>query len=180
MRRRALLTALPAMVLVSSAGCTALSRPELRMDAGRAVLHPASEIYIANGLQADGDDRLFVKAVPDSAPDIVGPDADTAIDDVLRNPGLDQFHIVVQLRSTPEGPMELWPAPGNRFEWADRSTLRVRVDVEPWGSLDRIEDEGRRTKLQSADELVYTGVWTVTPALDDLPSNVELVLSSRG
>lgn len=179
MRRRALLTSLPAIALVGTAGCTALSRPELEMESGRAVLHPASEIQIANGLQAHGDDRLFVKAVPDTAPDIVGPDVDPEIGDLLRNPGIDQFHIVVQLRSTPDGPIELWPAPGNRFEWVDRSTLRVAVEVQPWGSLDRIDDEAQRQELQTAEELVYTGVWSLSPSLDDLPSRVEMVLASR-
>ena len=179
MRRRALLTSLPAIALVGTAGCTSLSRPELEMESGRAVLHPASEIQIAHGLQAHGDDRLYVKAVPDSAPDVMGPDIDPELEDLLRNPGMDQFHIVVQLRSTPEGPMELWPAPGNRFEWVDRSTLRVTVQVQPWGSLDRIDDEARRQELQTADGLIYTGVWTLSPSLDDLPSNVEMVLQSR-
>ena len=180
MRRRALLRSIPTVAIAGIAGCTAFGRPELQMQSGRAVLHPAAEINIKNGLLPDGDDRVFVTATADSSPDLLGPDVDQEIEDLLANSGMDQFHIVVQLRSSPEGPIEIWPAAGHRFEWVDRSTLRVWVEVDSWGSLDRIDDAERREALQSADELVYTAVWSLSPALDQLPAEVELVLKSRG
>jgi hypothetical protein len=149
------------------------------MKQGRAQLHPATDRYLANGLQPDGDDRLLVAAIPDEAPGRVGPDANDAIADVLRNPGTDQFHVLVQLRSTPDAPMELWPTVGDPFEWTDQSTLRATVDVEPWGSLDRIDENAERERLATADELVWTAVWTLAPAIENPPDDVELVLQSR-
>lgn len=180
MRRRALLRSLPAAALAGVAGCAGIGRPSVRMDSGRATLHPAGDLYVANGLQPDGDSRLFVTAVPDDAAGWVGPDADDSLAEPLRTTGGDRFHVVVQLRSSPEAPISLWPDPGSSFEWATRSTLRARVDVEPWGSLDRIDDEAERERLRSADELVFTAVWTLVPGLDSLPEDVELVLASRG
>lgn len=180
MRRRELLRAVPAAALAGAAGCTAAGRPSVRMESGSAVLHPADERYVANGLQPDGRDRLYVAATADAAPDRVGPDAEGTVADTLRNPGLDQFHVVLQLRSTPDGPLELWPVASSAFEWPDPSTLRATVVVEPWGSLDRIDDAARRDALRSADELVFTAVWSLAPAVDSLPDEVELVLASRG
>ncbi|MFW6384773.1 MAG: hypothetical protein ACOCY7_01420 [Halodesulfurarchaeum sp.] len=179
MRRRTFLRSASAFALVGAAGCTAPGRPEIRMESGRSVLHPVSEQFIANGLQPHGRDRLYVTATADSSPDILGPDADSSIVDVLTNSGMDQFHVVVQLRSSPVAPMELWPAPGHAFEWIDRSRLRTRVVVEPWGSLDRIDDRERRDALRSADELVHTAVWSLTPGLEDLPSEIQFVLAAR-
>lgn len=150
------------------------------MDSGSATLHPATELFIANGLQPDGDDRVFVRATADESPELLGPAAEGQIADTLRNPGTDQFHIVVQLRSTPDGPMELWPTTGGAFDWTDESTLRATVDVRPWGQLDRIDDEGEREQLHNADELVFTAVWSLTPAVDELPEEVQLYVASRG
>jgi hypothetical protein len=179
MRRRTLLRTVPLAALSGVAGCSGLGHPDVEMKQGTARLHPATDRYLANGLQPDGDDRLLVAATPDEAPDRVGPNANDAIADDLRNPGTDQFHVVVQLRSTPDAPMELWPTVGDPFEWTGQSTLRVTVDVEPWGSLGRIDDAAQRERLTTADELVWTTVWTLTPNVDDLPDDVELVLDAR-
>lgn len=179
MRRRTLLRTAPLAALSGIAGCSSLGNPDVDTKRGRAQLHPAPDRYLANGLQPDADHRLFVTAVPDEAPDRVGPDANDAIADVLRNPGTDQFHVLVQLRSTPDAPMELWPAVGDPFEWTGQSTLRVTVDVEPWGSLDRIDDDAQRERLATANELVWTAVWTLAPAIGNPPDDVELVLDAR-
>jgi len=87
--------------------------------------------------------------------------------------------VVLQLRSDPTAPTAIAPAIGGGLGWADRDTLRAHVAVEPWGPLDRVDDEERRERLRSADELVYTTVWAVTPGVDDPPETVELVLESR-
>jgi hypothetical protein len=166
-------------LLSSIAGCSSRGNTDVEMDRGRARLHPATDRYVANGLQPNGDDRLFVAAVPDEAPSRVGPDATDSIAEALQYAGNDQFHLVVQLRSTPDGPMELWPAVRDPFEWTTQSALRVTVDVEPWGSLDRVDDEDRRKRLATANELVWTAVWSLTPNVEDLPDDVELVLDSR-
>lgn len=142
------------------------------MEQGSATLHPISERYLATGLEPGGDDQLLGMAVPDKSPDLLGPDAEGSIADKLRNPGMDQFHVVVELRSIPSDPLEIWPVPGDAFTWADSDTLEVTVDIGSWGSLDEIDDPERRQALESADELVHTGVWTLSPALENLPTEV--------
>lgn len=181
MRRRDLLRGVPATALAGTAGCLGTGRPAVRMDSGSGTLHPATELYVANGLQPDGDDGVFVEATADESPELVGPDAEGTLADTLRHPHVDdRFHVVVQLRSTPDGPMELWPASGGAFDWPDRTTLRATVEVRPWGSFDRIDDEVQRERLRAADELVFTAVWSLVPALDELPPEVALRLATRG
>lgn len=179
MRRRALLRTAPVALLSGVAGCSAPGTPDVEMSQGTARLHPATERYVASGLQPDGEQPLFVAAVPDEAPDRVGADAPDSIAQTLRYEGGDQFHVVVQLRSTPDAPMALWPTIGSPIEWANSSTLRVTVDVEPWGALDRIDDDADRERLATADELVWTAVWSLTPAIETLPDTVEFVLDAR-
>lgn len=180
MRRRALLKCVPALTLPGVAGCTGLSRPTIRMDSGRGTLHPATDLDINNGLQPGGNDRVYATVTADEAHRIVGPDANRTIAEPLENPGIDQFHIVIQLRSSPDAPMSIGLAPGSSFTWTSRSTLRVTVTIEPWGSLDRIDADELRERLRSADELVYTGVWSLTPAVDSISDTVELRLPARG
>lgn len=181
MHRRALLRSLPGALLIGSAGCLSLGTPEVRMDSGVGVLHPTSELYIANGLQPDGKNRLFVTAEAASAPDRIGPDLPPShsIANRLRTPESGGFYIITQLRSTPAGPISLSPAAGSSFEWKNRSTLRADVVVEPWGSLDRISDEELRERLATAEELVYTSVWRLVPGVQEVPDEVELVLTPR-
>lgn len=177
---RTYMTALGTGVLSATAGCTETGRAEVRMDSGSSTLHPATELYIANGLQPKGDDHIFATATGDASPEMVGPAAEGTIADKLRNPDSNQFHVIVQLRSTPDGPMELWPVGGSAFDWTDQSTLRAIVEVEPWGSFDRIDDEAERERLLTADELIFTTGWSLSPALDEPPHDVQLLLSSRG
>lgn len=178
--RRTYLAALGTGVLTGVAGCTGTGRPEVRLDSGSATLHPATELYIANGLQPNGENRVFVRATPDESPELIGPAAEGQIADTLRNPGSNQFHIVVQLRSTPDSPMELWPASGGAFDWPGPKTLRSTVEVRPWGQLDRIDDDTDRERLRTADEVVFTAIWSMTPSVDELPDEVQLNLASRG
>lgn len=151
------------------------------MDRGIGVLHPASDLYIANGLQPDGKDRLFVAAVTASAPDRIGPDLPPthSVAKRLRHPESGQFYIIVQLRSTPEAPISVVPSASSSFEWRARSTLRAHVEVKPWGSLDRISDADERERLVTADELIYTAVWTLVPGVEEVPDEVEIILHSR-
>lgn len=182
MRRRTLLRSVPALAVVGTAGCSALgasARPELDMKTGSGVLLPATDSVLADGLDPGGTDRVFVTATADEAPDVVGPDAPDGIESTLRNRNLDAFHVVVQLRSSPAGPTSLWPARRDPFDWPERWRLRATVSVEPWGSIDRIDDEDLRETLRSAEELVFTGVWTLSPAVDDLPETVELELATE-
>jgi hypothetical protein len=119
---------------------------------------------------------VFATAAADSAPDLVGADAEGSVADTLRNPSLeDPFHLVAQVRSTPAEPRGISLVPV-AFSWQDRSTLRARLTTEPWGSLDDIDPERRRRELQEADELVYSAVWSVEPRVDPLPETVEPVL----
>jgi hypothetical protein len=183
MRRRALLRAAGTAAVggtVALAGCTALGRPDL--DAGFAIgtLHPADEEFITGGLRAGGDSRVFATAVPDSAPERIGADADAGLGDVLRNPASEaQFHVVAQLRSTPADPQRIALGTFQRFSWRDWSTLRVRLATEPWGSLADIDPESRRREFQPADELLYTVLWSVKPKVDPLPTSVESVVTER-
>jgi hypothetical protein len=181
MRRRALLRAAGTAGVggtVTLAGCTALGRPELFAGSASGTLHPADEEYVAGGLDPGGDARLFATAAPDSAPDLVGADAEGSVADTLRNPGLDDvFHVVAQLRSTPEEPRGFAMGAIDRFSWRNWSTLRVRLATEPWGSLDDIDPERLRRELQGADELVFSVVWSVEPDVDPLPETVDPVLT---
>lgn len=181
MHRRALLATGATALGGGLAGCARLTgRRDVRMDSGHATLQPATERPIADGLQPDGDDRLATWVVADEAPALIGADATTTIVDTLRNKGSKpQFHVVVQLRSQPEAPKEIWPVAGDAFGWADRSTLRARAEVGPWGRLDRIDDPDRRERLRSAQSLVYTGVWTLRPAPDPLPREIILETEQR-
>lgn len=174
MKRRSLLGATALLLAPGFAGCSRLRpRPEVRMAGGHGVIHPADELYVAGGLQPGGDEHLFTAVVPDEAPDMIGPDAGRSTANALRNAGTDdQFHVVAQLRSTPDDPLQFWPAAGDAFEWRDRSTLHVDAEVRPWGSFDRIDDEDQRERLRSADELVYTTVWNLTPTPADLPERL--------
>jgi hypothetical protein len=183
MRRRSLLRAAGIAAVggtTALSGCTALARPDLGTDFGIGVLHPADEEFVTGGLRAGGDSRVFATAVPDSAPERVGADADAGLGDVLRNPASEaQFHVVAQLRSTPADPRGIALGAFERFSWRDWSTLRVRLATEPWGSLADIDPESRRRELQSADELLYTVVWSVVPAVDPIPETVEPVPVGR-
>ena len=182
MRRRALLRAAGSAAVggtVALAGCTALGRPELSTGFASGTLHPASEEYVAGGLEPSGDDRLFATAAADSAPELVGADAEGSVGvaAMLRNPSPeDPFHLVAQVRSTPAEPRGI-SLVSAAFSWQDRSTLRARLTTEPWGSLDDIDPEQRRRELQEADELVYSAVWSVTPQVNPLPETVEPVLN---
>ena len=178
--RRKYIAGLGMGILSGAAGCLGNGRPQVRLDSGSATLHAASERYIANGLQPNGDNHVFVTATGDESPELIGSAAKGTLADKLRNPGSDQFHIVIQLRSSPDGPMELWPSPGRAFEWPDQSTLRATVIVEPWGPFERIDDETERERIRRADELIFTAVWSLTPGLDELPDDVQLLLASRG
>lgn len=172
--RRRLLSTAGALALAGLAGCATGARPRLRMDRGVGVLHPAVDRYLATGLRTDGDRDLFATATDDPASDVVGPDASASIADALDRPGEDVFHVVAQLRSSPDAPRALRLALTDTFEWPDRRTLRASVAVEPWGSLDRVDDAETRAALRAADELRYTVVWTLTPAPDRLPADVTL------
>jgi hypothetical protein len=74
---------------------------------------------------------------------------------------------------------ELWPTTDDPFEWSNQCTLRIIVDVEPWGSTNRIDDETERERLATADELVWTTIWSLKPAVETHPDDVELVLDAR-
>jgi hypothetical protein len=181
MRRRALLRAAGSAAVggtVALAGCTAFDRPELSAGDATGVLHPADEEHVPGGLNPGGDDRLFATAAPDSAPDLVGADADYSFADTLRNPGLeDAFHVVAQVRSTPDEPRSFDIGETDQFSWADRSTIRARLATEPWMPLEEVDPEQRRRELREADDLVFSAVWSVEPGVDPLPETVEPVLS---
>jgi hypothetical protein len=180
MRRRSLLTTLPAVATLG--GCSTLSSlttPEIRAESGSGHLRPADELQIAHGLQPDGDDHVYATVAPDEAPDLVTDDTDDHLVDTLSNDGGDVFTLVMQLRSTPDAPMSLMLTPGGDVR-IDGRTLHAAVTVESWGPLDRIDDRATRESLQSADELVYTSVWNLTPEPRSLPQQVDLHLSHRG
>lgn len=172
MQRRSLLQTTALSLAGSVAGCATLApRPDIRMVSGSGILHAATDSVIADGLQAGGEERTYATIVPDEAPDRLGPDADDGIVDTLQNPGAqDQCHGIVQLRSTPDDPKELWPVTGDAFSWQGRSTIQAEVDIDSWGA-DRLDEE-----LRSASELVFTGVWDLRPRPADLP---DLVLQPR-
>lgn len=102
--RRTVLATLGTSGLCALAGCSFSGRPEVRLDGGVGVLHPADERYIANGLQPRADDNAYAIIAPDRAPAVVGPDASDSVAERLRT-ATDVFHAIVQLRSTPEGPI---------------------------------------------------------------------------
>ena len=180
MRRRSLLATLPAAVAVS--GCstvTSLTAPDIRSESGSGHLRPADERQIAHGLQPDGRDQVYATVAPDEARDLVTDDTVDHLVDTLSNDGGDVFTLVMQLRSTPESPMSLMLEPGGEVQ-IDGNTLHADVTVEAWGPLDRIDDRDTRESLQSADELVYTSVWNLSPDRRSLPDRVDLHLTHRG
>lgn len=173
--RRRFLTALGLGGLAPIAGCSS-GRSTVRMESGMGVLHPADERYIAHGLQPEGPASVFARVVPDQAPEYVGPAASYQFRDILMNPGLDAFHVILQIRSTPDAPIELML---DDVRWRNRQTLVCSVTVAPWGPLSRIDDRERRERLRSAEELVYTSVWSLTPSPKQLPEDVELSLAHQ-
>jgi hypothetical protein len=173
MRRRTLLAALPAAVALG--GCSAVATPDIRPDSGSGHLRPASRLQIAHGLQPDSDDRVYATVAPDEARDLVTEDTDDQLVDTLSNDGGDVFTLVTQLRSTPESPMALWLAPFGEV-WREGDTLHADVSVEPWaGTLEDADGS-----LRTAEELVYTAVWNMTPEPRSLPKHVALHLYHRG
>ncbi|WP_255149501.1 hypothetical protein [Halorarius halobius] len=170
MRRRSLLAALPATVAL--AGCSALSAPDVRAESGTGVVHPADPLQIANGLQPGGNDRVYATVVGDESPNLVTEATDDSLADTLRNDGGDVFHLVMQLRSIPDAPMSLMLTPAGEVR-VQGDTLHAEVTVEPRDT--GLDDE----ELGTAEELIYTSVWSLTPALDSLPTNVDLHLTHR-
>lgn len=172
MNRRALLRSVPIAVAVGAAGCSGRLRPEVRTESGMGLIHPASEQHLDGGLQPGGSDQQFATAIRDEAPEWVGSDADESLADRLTSDYEtgDAFHLIVQLRSSPETPRRLWPITGTSLRWASWSTLQIVVTNEPW----EIYDEAERERLQAADELIFTSLWTVTPILDELPDTVRI------
>lgn len=182
MHRRTHLRSVPVFGVVGVAGCSTLGaspRPELEIEHDTGTLHPASEQFVTDGLEPGGRAQVHVTATADEAPATVGSDASQSIASTLGNPNLDAFHVVAQIRSSPEAPMQLWPVTGDPLRWPDPWTLRATVRVEPWGSLELIDDEDRREELRLADDLVFTSVWTLSPDVDELPKETVLELSTR-
>lgn len=177
MRRRTLLTALPTTLTLT--GCSALSAPELRVNRGIGILEPAADRQISDGLQPGGDDRVFAIVTADESPELVTDETDEDIDGIIRQDGGDLIHLITQLRSTPDGPMELALTPGGDIQ-IDADTLIVPVIVESWGSFERIDDEQERERIRTAEELIYTGVWSLEPEPQSIPTDVSLRLSHRG
>ncbi|AQL42676.1 hypothetical protein BV210_08105 [Halorientalis sp. IM1011] len=169
--------------LLTLGATSALGRPSLRFDGGAAYIHPASDRTIENGLQPDGDAETYVTVVADEAPDVAGPDIRPTFRELLETPETDEdggvFHAIIQTRSTPESSYYLYPDSVRDPRWRGRDTLVIPVGVESVGPFDGIEDDDRRTQLQSAAELVGTAIWSVTPALNHLPSNVDLAQVHR-
>lgn len=169
--------------LLTLGATSALGRPSVRLAGGHAYLHPATDRAIANGLQPGSDDEAYVTVVPDEAPDAAGPDLDEGVRETLETPETDEeggvFHAIIQTRSTPESAYYLTPAGLADPYWRGRDTLVFPVAVEPWGSLDEIDDRAERERLRSADELVTTSIWSVTPSLYYFPSHVDLAQVHR-
>jgi hypothetical protein len=173
--RRDLLATAGAGSLAALAGCSNPLRPEIRLAGGFGTIHPGSDIVIANGL-VPGSGDVYATVVPDEAPDRVGPDAATEVVDRLSNASTeDIFHLVVQVRSLPAAPISLrvWDV-----ELRNRRTLRAEVGVDSWDVLDNVEG-AERERLESAESLVYTTIWSVTPSVSPLPEDVELELAQR-
>ncbi|WP_424016955.1 hypothetical protein ACOZ4N_13850 [Halorientalis pallida] len=168
--------------LLTLGATSALGRPSVRLTGGHAYLHPAADRAIDNGLQQDGEEQAYVTLVADEAPDVAGPDLDPDIRERLETPETDEeggvFHAIIQTRSTPESPHYLTPAGLRDPYWRGRGTLVFPVTVEEWGSLDGMDDD-KREALQSAEELVTTSIWGVTPALNFFPNNVDLAQVHR-
>jgi hypothetical protein len=169
--------------LLTLGATSALGRPSVRLTGGHADLHPAADRAIDNGLQQDGEEQAYVTLVADEAPAVAGPDLDPEVRETLKTAETDEeggvFHVIIQTRSTFESAYYLTPAGLRDPYWRGRDTLVVPVTVEEWGSLDGIDDDARRERLRSAEELVTTSIWGVTPALHVFPSNVDLAQVHR-
>ena len=181
MQRRSVLGMLGLGLTGGVAGCSsAQSRPSVELDSTVGITHPATESYIVDGLAANGDNRVFTQVTGDAAPELVGPDATHPVNNRLRGRGHeDQFHLIVQLRSTPDAPLVLWPMRHrevpDRVELRDDSTLVAQVDV--YSDIHR--NERIHGELPEAEELVHTSVWSLTPTIDPLPEDVRLQLATR-
>lgn len=138
------------------------------MSQGTSTVHPGDERWIDGGLEPDDDRETFATLLPDRAPEWIGPDADTGVADTLRNAGLDeQFHRLVQHRTDPTEPRSVVPTHGDDPEWNGRDELVVPVTSDSWAGGPFADEE-------TPAEAVATGVWTLEPGLDELPSDVRL------
>ena|GEM_PF-3234563 len=154
MRRRRFLTCVAA---AGVAGCLGDSRPELRIRSGAGRLHAATDEYLANGLGPGGEQTTYAAALPDRAPDAVGTDAAASLATRLGGSDGDLFHVVTQLRSPPAEPLRF--GTDQAVAWDD-SAVRLTTTAEP------ADPTGR---LATADELLYTAVWSVEPSVEELP-----------
>lgn len=154
MRRRRLLAC---VATAGVAGCLGDSRPELRIRSGAGRLHAAADDYLADGLDPGGEQTTYAATVPDRAPDAVGADAADSLATRLRGGSGDVFHVLTQLRSPPAEPLRFGTS--QAVAW-DNGTVRLTTTAQP------AEPDGR---LATADELVYTAVWSVEPSLEELP-----------
>jgi hypothetical protein len=162
---------------------SSIGRPSLRFDGGSAYVHPAGDRTIDNGLDEDGDADTFVTIVADEAPSVAGPDLRSSFREKLETPDTDEeggvFHAIIQTRSTPASPYYLSPVSLRGPRWRGRDRIVFPVTIEPWGSLDGIDDEARGDRLRSAEKLVTTAIWSVTPSLRSLPAHVDLAQVHR-
>ena len=92
----------------------------VRIDQGMGMVHPVSEQHLDKSLQPSESEQQFATAIPDEAPEWVRPDANQSLADRLtgRHETDDAFHLIVQLRSSPETPRRLWPITGTTLRWA--------------------------------------------------------------
>ncbi|MEZ3144777.1 hypothetical protein [Halobaculum sp. MBLA0143] len=166
MQRRRVLAG--AAALVGLTGCLGGSRPELGIHTGVGRLHPADERYLTDGLEPGGVRSEYAAAVPDAAGDAVGSAAPDSLAERLDGRrDAEQFHVLTELRSTPTEPLRF--GTGQAVGW-ENGAIRFTTSVTPVESL-----EG---ELTTADELVYTAVWTVRPGIEELPDEVELVVET--
>lgn len=173
--RRALLAGLGAGGAAVLAGCSGAFRPTIHVSFGVGVIHPATDAVLSGGLQTS-DKNEFSTVADHPAAGLLGPDAPDVIRRALTGPRDEPaFHAVLQYRSTPDNPRATFV---RKAAWQDWWTLGLATDVEPWGSFDSVDEKARR-RLENADELVYTSVWSLTPSLDRLPS-VETRFRRRG
>ncbi|MEZ3117581.1 hypothetical protein RYH80_16820 [Halobaculum sp. MBLA0147] len=166
MRRRAFLGGVGAATLAATAGCLNTT-PRLSVEGATQSVHPARERWIDGGLESDGDATVYARAVGDEAPKLLGPDATGTVADRLRNPGGDQFHVVIQHRAPVDAPVSMRvPPAGPTWSGTDTETLRVAVERAVFATAPE--------SLADADAAVTTGVWTLSPAVERPPQTVDV------
>jgi hypothetical protein len=181
MERRDLLAGSTALLLPTLAGCSVgRSQSERQAETGirarnsMAHYHPAGERHLTDALEPGGERAQRLDIVwAETAPDLVGPDADETLTRYLREdtgrtdgtPHPPGFLAVAELRTVAVERQLRTPAPFH--------DLRVDREVDALTGRLRLTDAAVPPHLADLDEVVTTFVVEFGPRPDPVPGSVD-------